>query len=349
MLGRAQIVKGIDDNYSLIKDKVFEFPFDINNNQKIEADGSIWETDLVGSIIKPARNPLDHITSLVNPRYTRGGLTEIDRSDSKNSTGLWKTFSEDIIKVTPSSRKILIVSGAKSGAGFSTGALNRGDPIYNASVKLLNKALETHPLNRLCAILWHQGETDANLDFYDTLLNRTLADFKLDIPQYNDTVPFILAGIGSLSAKKIDGKASNKPDAPVGNSDSRDNINNLMKKFIKGGDNRYYVDIDDLKLIRVIPEWDGDKSGDKWRDDTSHFNTESVRLLGKRYAIQYIKSLTNPNKRAISDPVGVMYIPNKLTDWEIKSTCKDGKQDFTRRCTDINKPCYGGLTISKYC
>ena len=60
-------------------------------------------------------------------------------------------------------RKLLILRTAVSGSGFLDNYWKPGDRFYNRMMGMITTALELNPENRLVALLWHQGETDAIL------------------------------------------------------------------------------------------------------------------------------------------------------------------------------------------
>lgn len=171
MVGRGYIKKGIDDDYSLIDDKVFQFPYDENDTAKHNKISKI-----TGNVIKKATNQLDFISDV------HGAST----GEKSKRTGLWKTFVETIIQKTNPKRKILLVPVAKGGSGFDYGNWNPGDFIYTAAIHSINKAMSTHPNNTLKAILWHQGESDSGTSSARSAYRRRFTNFYnhllLDIP-----------------------------------------------------------------------------------------------------------------------------------------------------------------------
>lgn len=71
-------------------------------------------------------------------------------------------------------RKILILRAAVGGTGFRDKRWGINDDLYLKMVEMTKTALELNPQNRLAALLWHQGETDAILnagrqEHYDNL------------------------------------------------------------------------------------------------------------------------------------------------------------------------------------
>ncbi|MBR4961417.1 MAG: hypothetical protein IKY52_11005 [Clostridia bacterium] len=58
-------------------------------------------------------------------------------------------------------RKLLILRTAAGGTGFLDGHWKTTDWLYNRMMLMLQTSMELNPENRLIALLWHQGETDA--------------------------------------------------------------------------------------------------------------------------------------------------------------------------------------------
>ena len=63
-----------------------------------------------------------------------------------------------------SGRKILIVRSAVGGTGFLDNHWKLEDDLFLRMMEMVKTALDLNPANRLVALLWHQGETDAILN-----------------------------------------------------------------------------------------------------------------------------------------------------------------------------------------
>ena len=59
-------------------------------------------------------------------------------------------------------RKLLILRTAVGGTGFVVDDWKADDPLYLRMMEMTRTALGLNPENRLIALLWHQGETDAD-------------------------------------------------------------------------------------------------------------------------------------------------------------------------------------------
>lgn len=99
-------------------------------------------------------------------------------------------------------RKVLIVHAAVGGTGFARHEWGVGDCLFRRMTDMLQEALAYHPDNRLCAILWHQGEHDAyeqaeltpaeKTAFYE----RELGALKIEVRTrfHAEKVPFVCGG-----------------------------------------------------------------------------------------------------------------------------------------------------------
>ena len=90
-------------------------------------------------------------------------------------------------------RKILIVRAAVGGTGFLDNHWKPTDDLYLRMMEMIKTALELNPKNKLVALLWHQGETDASLNSdYQTYLGNltTLVNNVRTTFECND-LPFI--------------------------------------------------------------------------------------------------------------------------------------------------------------
>lgn len=180
MVGNADIEVGVDDNYSLIEGKVFQYPYDLNDS------GSPSEPALTGTLITPATNPLD-FNSDTDPGV---GGEEIGKS------GLWKTFAETLVPLLRG-RKILLIPVAKSATSFSGGNWNQGDPVYTGAVQATNQAMSLNDFNVLKGILWCQGESDAIAlsTTYTADLTNMYNGFRADILSFSSTTLFLCISI----------------------------------------------------------------------------------------------------------------------------------------------------------
>ena len=61
-------------------------------------------------------------------------------------------------------RKLLILRAAVGGTGFLDGRWGPSDDLFLQMMKMIETAMALNPANKPVALLWHQGETDAECD-----------------------------------------------------------------------------------------------------------------------------------------------------------------------------------------
>lgn len=160
MIGRDSIVPGIDDDYSIVAGKVFQWGY--NANARLAAT-----------------NPLDHV------------------NESAGDMGSWLAMCNELVPLLAYKQAIMLVPAAQGGTGFITNNWNPGDALYEAALSRDISALNSHTLSSIGAITLIGGETDAdngNTNFqadvqamYDDLVNR--------LPGFSSSIPFIAAEI----------------------------------------------------------------------------------------------------------------------------------------------------------
>ncbi|MFY0715265.1 sialate O-acetylesterase [Seonamhaeicola sp. NFXS20] len=129
-----------------------------------------------------------------------------------------------------------------------------GDTLYNEAIKQTKKALETGGV--LKGIIWHQGE--ANVSKYKQYMSKItelIKALRTDLNQPN--LPFVA---GQLS--------EDKP--------KRKNFNKMILELPSKVKNTGVVTTENTQTI-----------------DNTHFDSESQRLLGKRYAEEMLKLLND--------------------------------------------------------
>lgn len=177
-----------------------------------------------------------------------------------NMTGLdcGLSYGKTIIGQIPDSVSILLIPCAVGGSSISHWL---GDSVYR-NVQLLTNFREKVEIGRrhgqLKGILWHQGEGDANeadIPYYKERLQKLLAEFRKIAG--DNKLPVLIGELGVFSE---DNKNWQK-------------INEQIRLYASTDSNAIIIKTSDLK-----------EKGDK-----VHFNSEGQRILGKRFADEYIK------------------------------------------------------------
>jgi len=178
-----------------------------------------------------------------------------------NLTGLdcGLSFAKSMIKKIPDSIYILMLPVAIGGSSISQWL---GDSLYR-NVKLFSNFREKVELAKrygiIKAVLWHQGESDANergIPKYEERLTTLFSKFRTTIG--NNSLPVLMGELGSYSAKKNEWALLNQ------------SIHNYSVKD---------------KYTAVI------STGDlKQKGDSLHFNSQGQRMIGKRFAEAYLNN-----------------------------------------------------------
>jgi hypothetical protein len=170
------------------------------------------------------------------------------------------SFGKMLLKNIPPDITILLIPTAVGGSAIRQWL---GDSVYRG-VKLLTnfkeKVLLAKKYGNIKALLWHQGESDANktsIPVYGDRLSQLFKIFRTTIQ--NEQLPIVVGELGSYSNAKEDWNS----------------INNAIHQYSQ-------KDLD----VSVV------QSGDlKEKGDHIHFDSEGQRKLGERYAQAYLKSL----------------------------------------------------------
>ena len=135
--------------------------------------------------------------------------------------------------------------------GSSISEWKPGSAFYREAVKRTKEAMK---YGRLGGIVWHQGESDASkADSYLTKINELIRAFRKD---------FNLPGLPFVAGQI----AEDKP--------GRKNFNKMIKKLPSQLDQTAVISAKGTATI-----------------DSSHFNSASQRLMGKRYARKMLRLL----------------------------------------------------------
>ena len=178
------------------------------------------------------------------------------------------TFAQEYMDngILQGDRKLLVLRTSVGGTGFLDHRWGMEDDLYLRMMEMIRTALALNPQNRLVALLWHQGETDALLHagyegHYNnlmTLLRSVREEFQM--PE----LPFVA---GDFVQHWI-GK-NQEICAPVLAA---------IRDVCRDCGNGTFVETDGL-----LSNWqEYELKGIEWLDDI-HFSRESLYKLGRRY------------------------------------------------------------------
>ncbi len=168
------------------------------------------------------------------------------------------SFARTMIKNLPPKISILVIPTAIGGSSISKWL---GDSLYR-NVHLLSNFREKMETGKkygeVKAVLWHQGEADATpqkIPLYEERLRSLFRKFRFAAG--NDKLPVLMGELGPFKY----------------NYEGFLKINKVLKDYSSKD-----------KYSTVIPTGDLKDKG-----DSLHFNSESQRILGQRFAEEYLR------------------------------------------------------------
>ena len=168
-------------------------------------------------------------------------------------------------------RKLLILRAAVGGTGFRDGRWGLSDDLYLQMMEMTRTALALNPENRLVALLWHQGETDATrgASFEEHYKNLGGLLESVRTTFHTPDLPFI-AGDFVQDWKSSCIEACNP-------------VVDAMRAVCADCGNGGFVETADLKSNRQelnYRPWN-------WAEDPIHFSRKAIYELGVRYYAEF--------------------------------------------------------------
>ncbi len=203
--------------------------------------------------------------------YLNGDFTIQTAMEKPINNGLQSNFALSFAREYINSarleegRKLLILRTAVGGTGFSDNHWKAEDDLYQRMLEMIRTALSLNPENRLIALLWHQGETDAvnhmTFDYYREHISYLIGSVReaFGVP----ALPFIAGDFVH------DWKSQNEEICAPIISALRD---------VCCSENSAFVESDGLDSNRE----DGYPHPLGWSDDI-HFCRRAIYELGRRY------------------------------------------------------------------
>ena len=267
MTGEADIEAGIDDDYSLHNNRVYQYET-INN---IDVETSPYNYNGITNVMSIATGPLAHPQPAV-----LGAI-------ASTKMGPWKTFIDDYIRYSeiPFRKNILIVPLAAGGSSFQV-RWNPGLRNYEIALKamdqIMNESLNPSKSYKVTAMLFNMGEADISLlnnDFKTDFIT-TYNSFVSNLNGFNVDVPVVLTQIsGEYEHIRL-------IDTPMG-------INVSMQQEINA------------RLVELANEYDKfqlvSTEGLTYKADLIHIDIEGQRALGERMFDKFMSILGKANKK----------------------------------------------------
>jgi len=245
------------------------FPVAVEPVERIPAKENVWVFLLAGQSNMAGRGFVEPQDTLPNKRiltidvagkliYAKEPLHFYE--PTRNGLDCGYSFANTLIKHIPDNITILILPTAIGGSSISQWL---GDSSYRG-VKLLtnfrDKVAIGKKYGQIKAVLWHQGESDANktaILLYKDRLAQLFTVFRSVIQ--NNQLPVLVGELGSYSN------------------------NNQNWQLINQAIHNYSLQDMNVSVISTTEFIH--------RGDTVHFNSEGQRLLGERFAQVYIDKI----------------------------------------------------------
>lgn len=253
--------KKIQDN------RTKDFPKNIEYVEQIPAKEKVWvflmagQSNMAGrGIVEPQDTVPDKRILTIDARgkliYAKEPLHFYEPTRTGLDCGL--SFGKKLLAKIPSDITILLLPTAIGGSAIGQWL---GDSSYRGVNLLTNfkeKAAIGKQYGTIKAILWHQGESDANvkrIPLYKENLDKLFTLFR-EIAG-NHTLPVFIGELGSYSNTKKEWMQ----------------INDVIHAYVVQDKFASFIKTDDF--IHV--------------GDTVHFNSDGQRMMGERFANAYLK------------------------------------------------------------
>jgi hypothetical protein len=183
---------------------------------------------LAGQSNMVGRNgPIDGVLDATDPRILMYGFNAqavalaqdpLDHQDEgANTIGMGLTFAKAHLATMPANRSVLLVPVAKGGTAFNTGFWRAGGGGDAPAIARTNAAMaQGAGVNRLVAVLWHQGESDQAVTQaqYEADLDALIARWRAGMTGATAATPFVCGGLlvgGTQTAAGVSAALLNTP------------------------------------------------------------------------------------------------------------------------------------------
>jgi len=237
----------------------------------IQAGQSNSEGYGFGNIENPY-NPDNNVYYLTPDFIIEHATERVTGNQIQSNFGL--SFAQEYIDagMLEENRKILILRAAVGGTSFTDHRWGMQDDLYLRMIEMIKTALELNPANRLVALLWHQGETDAQKRATYDMHYNNLKNLVCSVREIFDAkkLPFIAGDF-------VHHWKNNNLDLAVPVVDA---IHAVCKECQPSA----FVESDGL--LSNLEELGYNPLG--WTD-TIHFSRKAIYELGKRYFNAFVE------------------------------------------------------------
>ncbi len=235
--------------------------------QQVPAKKDIWVFIMAGQSNMAGRGQVEPQDTLVNKRVltinAAGQLVYAKEpfhfyEPTRAGLDCGYAFANRLLKQIPANISVLMIPTAIGGSSVSQWI---GDSVYRG-VKLFSNFREkiawAKQYGDIKAVLWHQGESDANkrsIPLYHDRLQTLFTAFRNTAG--DEQLPVLIGELGAYSNDPESWQAINRVIQGYPSTDKRTTVTSTSDLAHKG--------------------------------DTVHFNTEGQRLMGERFAEAYLK------------------------------------------------------------
>jgi hypothetical protein len=264
-------------------------------------DDTLYTSATATSFIVDARDQLDHnhdftATAYLQPSDARSISNTVDTSSGTVSirrarmVGFGYSFAKEYKAYT--GRDVLLVPCARGGTSTTQWTKGNAAGLYQDALDRTIAAVTSVSGNKLCGVLWHQGESDvAVISGFTDRLQAIITSFRTDLvangisgnKTLSTNVPWLIGELvpayqDDNSIRVSEGTSAQKialNTALKGVADTFTNTVWVAARAISGG-----YDPDDTQVLGPVSASNS--------QGIVHFNASSQRIFGKRYFNQYI-------------------------------------------------------------
>ncbi len=258
------------------------FPKNVEYVKKMPDPKNVWiffmtgQSNMAGRGLVEPQDTLSNkriltIDSLGNWIYAKEPLHFYEPTMTGLDCGL--SFGKELLTVIPKDVTIAIIPCAVGNTSIEQwlgDEETRGIKLFS---NFKNKVNQYQKYGTIKGILWHQGEANAKTELipqYKDNLQQLLKNFRVTVK--NDKLPIFIGQLGSYSR-------------PFEWHLKWDSINTIINDVAESDPNTYVIYTQDLKT----------------KGDYIHFDSESQRTMGKRFADKYLQSIDLSKNKSVFD------------------------------------------------
>ena len=251
----AQRVSSNDDHEK-------NFPKEVVTPSVIPGKSSVWVFIMAGQSNMAGRGFVEAQDTVPNERIltiNQDGKLIVAKEPLHFYTPGWSgldcgmSFARELLKTVPDTVSVLLIPTAVGGSPIGKWINDMPHRGVHLHSNFKEKLAIAEQYGEVKAILWHQGESDANPDGIQNRYENLKTLFSLFRKEVgDDALPILVGQIGSFSKHQKEWEA----------------INEINLKYA-----------DDDKFVRIVETGDLKDKGDK-----VHFDSPSQREMGRRYA-----------------------------------------------------------------